>query len=52
MDGVETREAPPSRDIAPGRRDTPEEVAVCEVCGLVSRVPGAAVCPACGAGGG
>ena len=38
---------PPAR--AGGR---PEEVTVCEVCGLVSRLPGAPACPACGAGHG
>ena len=27
-----------------------EEVAVCELCGLVSRLPRAPVCPACGGG--
>ena len=33
-----------------GRAGWPEEVAVCELCGLVSRLPRAAVCPACGGG--
>jgi hypothetical protein len=28
----------------------PEEVAVCELCGLVSRRPVPVVCPACGGG--
>jgi len=28
----------------------PEEVGVCELCGLVSRRPVPAVCPACGGG--
>ena len=32
------------------RAGWPEEVAVCELCGLVSRLPRAAVCPACGGG--
>jgi hypothetical protein len=27
-----------------------EEVAVCELCGLVSRLPRSPVCPACGGG--
>ena len=30
--------------------DRPEEVAVCELCGLVSRRPFPEVCPACGGG--
>ena len=42
--------APPSAR-APGADDgRPEEVAVCELCGLVSRRPLPAVCPACGGG--
>jgi hypothetical protein len=28
----------------------PEEMAVCELCGLVSRLPRPLVCPACGGG--
>jgi hypothetical protein len=28
----------------------PEEVAVCDLCGLVSRLPVPPVCPACGGG--
>jgi hypothetical protein len=30
--------------------DWPEEMAVCELCGLVSRLPRPLVCPACGGG--
>ena len=40
------------RSRAPAASDRPEEVTVCEVCGLVSRLPAPPVCPACGAGHG
>jgi hypothetical protein len=33
-----------------GAHGAPEEVAVCELCGLVSRLPRPDVCPACGGG--
>jgi rubrerythrin len=33
-----------------GQLSAPEEVAVCELCGLVSRLPRPIVCPACGGG--
>ena len=33
-----------------GASDRPEELAVCDLCGLVSRRPVPPVCPACGGG--
>jgi hypothetical protein len=44
--------SPSSASIAVDDSARPEEVTVCEVCGLVSRLPAAPVCPACGAGHG
>jgi hypothetical protein len=44
---------PPSRQSVaspPEPGDAPEELAVCDLCGLVSRLPSPAVCPACGRG--
>jgi len=37
-------------DAVRGTDGSPEEVAVCGLCGLVSRLPFPAVCPACGGG--
>jgi hypothetical protein len=34
----------------PGVAGAPEAMAVCDVCGLVSRLPSPPVCPACGGG--
>jgi hypothetical protein len=42
--------ASPSRQGLPSPREGPEEVAVCDLCGLVSRLPRPPVCPACGGG--
>jgi hypothetical protein len=40
--------AAPSRQGLVSPREGPEEVAVCDLCGLVSRLPRPPVCPACG----
>jgi len=37
-------------DAVPGTDGLAEEVAVCGLCGLVSRLPLPVVCPACGGG--
>ena len=57
--GVRTGDAAPPA-VAPSRPGNglarpssgwdPEEVAVCDLCGLVSREPVPSVCPACGGG--
>jgi len=36
--------------LSPGADSRPEEVAICDLCGLVSRLPPPPVCPACGGG--
>ena len=45
---AELTQASPSRQGLASPREDPEEVAVCDLCGLVSRLPRPPVCPACG----
>jgi hypothetical protein len=47
---AELAQASPSRQGLASPREAPEEVAVCDLCGLVSRLPRPPVCPACGGG--